>query len=270
MTFLTNISDLSVFIVEPSVVQSQFIELRLKKIGVIHTTIFRNGSSALEKMEKSGCDVIISSMYLPDMTAGELVMQMRASDWGSEIAFVLVSSETNPLYLEPVRQSGASAVLGKPFTSEQLQKALATSLDYLNSDSQKLDVESDIDLEAVKVLLVDDSRSARAFMRRVLGNLGIQYFTEAENGKQAVGLLNEQYFDLVITDYNMPEMDGRELTEYIRTQSWQSTVPILMVSSESNQDRLAAVELAGVSGVCDKPFEPAVVKKLLEQMLSND
>jgi len=232
--------------------------------------MFKDGASALKTMEDSGCDVIISSMYLPDMTGGELVMQIRANDWGSEIAFVLVSSETNPHYLEPVRQSGASAILGKPLTAEQLKKALATSLDYLNSDSQKLDVESDIDLESIKVLLVDDSRSARAFMRRVLENLGIQYFTEAENGKQVVTIIQEQYFDLVVTDYNMSEMDGRELTEYIRTQSWQSTVPILIVSSESNQGRLAAVEQAGVSGVCDKPFEPAIVKRLLEQMLSND
>ena len=73
-----------------------------------------------------------------------------------------------------------------------------------------------------------------------------------------------------MTDYNMPEMDGRELTEFIRTQSWQSTVPILMVSSESNQSRLSAVVQAGVSGVCDKPFEPAVVRGLLEKMLRVD
>jgi two-component system chemotaxis response regulator CheY len=101
----------------------------------------------------------------------------------------------------------------------------------------------------------------------VLANLGIQHFTEAENGKQAVGIIDQHFFDLVVTDYNMPEMDGRELTEYIRTQSWQSTVPILMVSSESNQSRLAAVEQAGVSGVCDKPFESAMVKGLLQKML---
>jgi two-component system chemotaxis response regulator CheY len=209
-------------------------------------------------------------MHLPDMTGGELVARMRAHDSTSQIAFILVSSESNPRYLEPVRQNGSCAILGKPFTAEQMKKALLTSLDYLNPDSDKLAVSSEIDLEAVKVLLVDDSRSARAFMRRVLGNLGIQHFTEAENGKQAVEIIQQHYFDLVVTDYNMPEMDGRELTEYIRTQSWQNTVPILMVSSESNQSRLAAVAQAGVSGVCDKPFEPAVVRGLLEKMLRVD
>jgi two-component system chemotaxis response regulator CheY len=270
MTFLTNIRDLSVFVVEPSTAQSHFITLQLNKIGVKYSSVFKNGGSALTAMQQNPPDVIISSMHLSDMTGGELVVRMRADSLTSQIAFILVSSESRPHYLEPVRQSGSCAILGKPFTIEQLKKALATSLDYLRPGSEKLAVDSNIDLETIKVLLVDDSRSARGFMRRVLENLGIQHFTEAENGRQAVEIIQQHLFDLVVTDYNMPEMDGRELTEYIRTQSWQSTVPILMVSSESNQSRLSAVAQAGVSGVCDKPFEPAVVRELLGKMLRAD
>ncbi|MBU0688270.1 MAG: response regulator [Gammaproteobacteria bacterium] len=270
MSFLTSIHDLSVFVVEPSAVQSQFIELYLKKIGVMSTTIFRDGNSVLTAMQSNLPQVVISAMHLPDMTGGDLVGHMRANELTSGVAFILVSSETNPHYLEPVRQNGSSAILGKPFTIEQLKTALATTLDYLNPDADKIHVSSEIDLEAINVLLVDDSHLARGFIRRVLENLGIQKFTEAENGKQATELIEEHYFDLVVTDYNMPEMDGRELTNYIRTQSWQSSVPILMVTSEQNESRLAAVEQAGVSGVCDKPFETAVVRKLLEQMLRTD
>ena len=270
MNFLTNIVDLSVFVVEPSIAQSHFIESQLKNLGIRFITLFKEGAEALKAMHANQPDVTISAMHLPDMTGGELVGNMRAHEDTSRIAFILISSESNPRYLEPVRQSGSCAILGKPFTNAQLNKALLTSLDYLNPYSERLDVSSKIDLEAIKVLLVDDSRSARAFMRRVLENLGILHFTEAENGKQAVELIQGHYFDLVVTDYNMPEMDGRELTEYIRTQSWQNTVPILMVSSETNQSRLSAVEQAGVSGVCDKPFEPTVVRGLLEKMLRVD
>jgi two-component system chemotaxis response regulator CheY len=270
MSFLTSIQDLSVFVVEPSAVQSQFIEKHLHKIGVVNTTVFRDGSSALKAMQSIQPEVLISSMHLPDMTGGDLVAHMRDNDLTRGVAFILVSSETNPHYLEPVRQNGSSAILGKPFTIEQLKQALATTMDYLNPDADKLRVSSDIELESINVLLVDDSHIARGFIRRVLENLGIQKFTEAENGKQATALIEEHYFDLVVTDYNMPEMDGKELTNYIRTQSWQSSVPILMVTSETNESRLAAVEQAGVSGVCDKPFEPAIVRKLLEQMLRSD
>jgi len=270
MTFLTNIRDLSVFVVEPSKAQSMFIESQLKSIGVSVTTVFKDGVDAMRAMHENKPDVVISSMHLPDMTGGELVTRMRADEVTSHIAFILISSESNPHYLEQVRQSGSSALLSKPFTIAQLKKALSTSLDYLNPDSVKLEVSGEIDLETIRVLLVDDSRTARAFIRRVLENLGIQNFTEAENGKQAVEIIKQHYFDLVVTDYNMPEMDGRELIEYIRTQSWQSSVPILMVSSESDQGRLAAVAQAGVSGVCDKPFEPAMIRELLQKILQTD
>ena len=98
---------------------------------------------------------------------------------------------------------------------------------------------------------------------------GIERITEAVNGKEAVDCLQTTMVDLVITDYNMPEMDGRELTEYIRTQSWQNAVPVLMVTSEQNMGRLAAVEKAGVSAICDKPFEATSIRRLIGDAVLN-
>ena len=118
------------------------------------------------------------------------------------------------------------------------------------------------------VALPDDSVASLNHLRRLLKELGIERIVEAFNGKEAVGLLQDTTVDLVITDYNMPEMDGRELTEYIRTQSWQSSVPVLMVTSEQNMGRLAAVERAGVSAICDKPFEAGTIRKLISESLT--
>jgi two-component system chemotaxis response regulator CheY len=120
----------------------------------------------------------------------------------------------------------------------------------------------------MRVLIVDDSLASRHHLRRLLEELGIERITEAVDGKQAVALLADTMFDLVITDYNMPEMDGRELTEYIRTQSWQAEVPVLMVTSEQNMGRLAAVERAGVSAICDKPFEAGNIRRLISDALT--
>ena len=92
---------------------------------------------------------------------------------------------------------------------------------------------------------------------------------EAENGSVAAGILADTMVDLVITDYNMPEMDGKALVDFIRQQSWQASVPILMVTSEADMGRLAAIESAGVSGICDKPFEAHVVRDLLGRLLAN-
>jgi len=118
------------------------------------------------------------------------------------------------------------------------------------------------------VLLVDDSNMSRRHLKRLLGELGVERVTEAVNGIDAVHRLQETMVDLVITDYNMPEMDGQQLTEYIRTQSWQNNVPVLMVTSEQNQGRLAAVEKAGVSLVCDKPFDATTIRLLICEAMS--
>ena len=71
---------------------------------------------------------------------------------------------------------------------------------------------------------------------------------------------------MVFTDYNMPVMDGEELTRHIRENSMQRSIPILMVTSEENGSRLAAVQQAGVSGICDKPFDTDTVMKMIQDI----
>lgn len=267
---LFDIEDLQIYAAEPSSVQSQHLLDILSSMGVKQTQLFESGSKLLEQMKQKTPDVVISCMYMPDMTGAELVQKIRAQDWGTQVAFILISSETNPRYLEPVRQNGSSAILRKPYELNQLKQALHASLDFVSPDPDEFNLGDEVDFDVFKTLVVDDSRVARTFIRQVLENLGMQNFVEAENGKQAAELIQQQRFDLVVTDYNMPEMDGRELTEFIRLQSVQSDIPILMVSSESNEGRLAAIQQAGISGVCDKPFEPNVVKRMLEKMLLNN
>lgn len=269
MKFSTGMSELSVYLIEPSSAQASFAVARLGELGIQHIQVFRDGAAALAAMHEHLPDLAISAMYLKDMSGTDLVEKMRADEVLKGVAFILISSETNPHYLDPIRQAGACAILPKPFATEQLRTALSATLDYLNPGRLQIEGE-DLDVENLQILLVDDSRSARAYIMQVLGNLGISNIAEAENGRQASEIIQRTFFDLVITDYNMPEMDGRELVEFIRGKSWQSSVPVLMITSEQDQNRLAAVEQAGVSAICDKPFEPALIKSLLEKMLAKD
>lgn len=265
---LTGFADLSVYLVEPSTVQGRIIANQLGQHGVRSIEQFESAGAMFDKLREQQPSLVISALYLPDMLGTELVQRLRADPATEHTPFILISSETRPHVLDPVRQSGVCGILPKPFTEAQLDTALRTTLDYLDTDTI---VDVDVaDLEALTVLVVDDSPSARRFIRHVFENLGVRNFHEAENGVQAMGILAETMVDLVVTDYNMPEMDGKALVDHIRTQSWQSSVPILMVTSESDQSRLAAIEEAGVSGICDKPFDPKTVKTLLTKILRAD
>ena len=265
MALTTSLVDLSVLLVEPSSMQAHLVQRMLEHQGVRKVVVVETASAALAALHAEHENmVVISSLYLPDLAGTELVMAMRAERALETVPFILVSSETRPQVLEPVRQSGACSIVAKPFTEQQLSRALYAAADYLNPP-EDIDV---TEIESLRVLLVDDSKASRQHLRRLLEELGIERISEAVNGKEAVGLLQETMVDLVITDYNMPEMDGRELTEYIRTQSWQASVPVLMVTSEQNKGRLAAVERAGVSAICDKPFEAGSIRRLISDALT--
>lgn len=265
MSLTTSLADISVLLVEPSSMQAGLVTRMLHNQGVSRVQVVAEAESALAALtEAAHGTVVVSSLYLPDMSGTDLVVAMRDDSRLEAIPFILISSETRPQVLEPIRQSGACSIVAKPFTEQQLSRALYAAADYLNPP-EEIDV---AEIESLRVLLVDDSMASRRHIHRLLSELGIERVTEAENGKEAVALLQDTMVDLVITDYNMPEMDGRELTEYIRTQSWQNTVPVLMVTSEQNMGRLAAVEKAGVSAICDKPFEAGSIRKLISDSLT--
>ncbi|MEW9899760.1 response regulator [Chitinivorax sp. PXF-14] len=265
---ITNLVDLKIVLIEPSGVQLKVLLGYLEGLGITHIIRFETGQAALAAMRSDPPDLVVSALYLPDMTGTDVVYAMRADTVLRTTAFILMSSETQPRYLDPIRQAGTIAILPKPFSTQQLQNALLTTLDYLDPHLLRLDTEH-IMIEHLRVLLVDDSLTARGYIKHILQQLGIQRIDEAGNGREAISLIEHEFYDLVVTDYNMPEMDGQALTEYIRGQSGQSSVPILMVSSESNQQRLAAVEQAGVSAICDKPFDPRIVRDLIAKMLAS-
>lgn len=259
------LDQLSVVLVEPSSTQRRIIVSHLNDLGVLAIEPVITGQEALAIMNKDQHDLVISAMHLEDMTGTELIQNMRMDQATCEIPFMLISSETDFRYLEPIRQAGVIAILPKPYEIEQLRRGLFSTVHYLDPDN--LDTQ-DIQTENLSVLVVDDSFTARNHISRVLANMGIEQITTANNGIEAMAVIKQQHFDLIVTDYNMPEMDGKQLVEHVRHNSTQATIPILMVSSESDQNRLAAVQQAGISAICDKPFETNTVRELLLQMLA--
>lgn len=255
---------LSTLLVEPSSAQQKIISGYLNKIGIVSVVCSKNSSDALVMMREQTPDIVISAMHLEGMTGTELVQTMRMDDDLKDIPFMLISSETHYRYLEPIRQAGVIAILPKPFSCEQLERAIDSAVQFINPGELNTDT---FDSEELKVLVVDDSFTARRHITRVLNNMGIKDITEAENGVPALALIRDNYFDAVITDYNMPVMDGKEFVEEVRKNSSQASIPILMVSSETDDSRLSAVQQAGVSAICDKPFDSIEVKKLLQRIL---
>ncbi len=261
----TEFTDLQILLVEPSNTQQLIIKQYLLDFGIEDVTCIDTGWQIINALKRHTPDLIMSSMYLPDMTGVDLVHKIRNESSANDMAFVLISSETSYKYLEPIRQAGAIAILPKPFTSKQIDMALTSTLDYLNPKKLQLDY---LDNEDISVLLVDDSPLALKYMSKIINDLGIDQIMKAGNGPEALQLLNKHYFDLIVTDYNMPEMDGLELVAYIRSKNNLETIPIIMVTSEQDKSRLAAIKQAGFAAILDKPFEPDCIRKIIIQLLN--
>ena len=117
-----------------------------------------------------------------------------------------------------------------------------------------------------KILAVDDSRSLRNMVAFSLRSTGYQV-TEAEDGVEGLALAKQEQFDLVLTDQNMPNMDGLTLIGQLRTLPSYAKTPILMLTTESSDEMKSKGRSAGANGWLIKPFDPQklldVVKKVI-------
>jgi two-component system, chemotaxis family, chemotaxis protein CheY len=259
-----SISQLDVLLVEPSGTQQRIIQEYLSELGALEPNRVHTGGEALTAMHNRVPDLVISAMHLPDMTGTELIQQMRNDAATLDVAFILISSETSIRYLEPLRQAGVISILPKPFNRNQLRTSLLSTLDFLEPDPLEL---KQFVPDELHVMIVDDSFTSRRIMRQMLGRMGIEQFSEAENGREAIELIEKEFFDLIVTDYNMPEVDGEQLSQFIRNQSTQPSVPVLMVTSETDSSRLAGIAQSGVSAVFDKPITVETLRETIQRVL---
>ncbi len=118
-----------------------------------------------------------------------------------------------------------------------------------------------------KFLVVDDSASMRQLVSFTIKDAGYEVLI-AENGKDALGKLNGGTVDIVITDLNMPDMDGIELIKKLRSMPDYKFAPIVMLTTESQESKKQEGKLAGASGWIVKPFSPEqlldVVRKFVK------
>lgn len=119
----------------------------------------------------------------------------------------------------------------------------------------------------MKILIVDDSPTMRRIVSNSLRDAGYSDFVEAEDGQHALDILSEVPIDLVLTDWNMPNMNGLELTNAIRGHATLSEVPILMVTTRGVKDDVIAAMQAGANNYIIKPFTPDVLRDKITLVL---
>lgn len=118
----------------------------------------------------------------------------------------------------------------------------------------------------MKILIVDDFSTMRRIVKNLLRDLGFNDTSEADDGQTALPMLKTGKFDFLVTDWNMPGMDGLELLKHVRSDDNLKDMPVLMVTAEAKREQIVVAAQAGVNGYVVKPFTAVTLKEKIEKI----
>ncbi|MDL1866671.1 chemotaxis protein CheY [Betaproteobacteria bacterium PRO4] len=121
----------------------------------------------------------------------------------------------------------------------------------------------------LRFLVVDDFSTMRRIIRNLLKELGFNNVEEAEDGAMALKKLRDGGFDFVVSDWNMPNMDGLTMLQNVRADDTLKDIPVLMVTAEAKKENIIAAAQAGASGYIVKPFTAATLDEKLNKIIQN-
>jgi two-component system chemotaxis response regulator CheY len=125
---------------------------------------------------------------------------------------------------------------------------------------------------AYNILVVDDSQTMRAVLTKTICMAGVELGSvfEAENGREALDILEKEWVDLVFADINMPVMNGVEMVKAMRELGYMESTPVVVISTEGSKTRLEALRGMGVRGFLRKPVSPELFKSVVDGVLKGE
>ncbi|MCX8031209.1 MAG: chemotaxis response regulator CheY [Thermodesulfovibrionales bacterium] len=120
----------------------------------------------------------------------------------------------------------------------------------------------------MKILVVDDFATMRRIVKNILKQIGFENIEEAEDGEQAFNKLKSGGFKFVVSDWNMPNLDGLGLLKKVRSDPELKNIPVLMVTAEAEKEKVIEAIKAGVSNYIVKPFTAETLKEKMDKILS--
>jgi len=122
----------------------------------------------------------------------------------------------------------------------------------------------------IRILTVDDSGIMRKIIKGHLAKIGYSNVIEASNGAEGLNILSKEKIDLILCDWNMPEMNGLQFVQAVRAKEEYQNIPIIMLTTVNTQDEVLAALKAGANSYLTKPFNPEDLKKKIAQILEGE
>jgi len=213
-----------------------------------------DGEEGFKLYKEHKPSLVLTDLEMPKTNGVELCKKIKDDDLGKYIPTIILSGVENPIDIEKAYNLGATDYLVKPIKAEELINKVNDCFTEFSKKSQE------------KVLIVDDSRMIREILRHGIIKSGMAAMT-AGNGEEALRIIELEMPDVIITDLNMPIMNGYELCSRIKSNPKTEHINVIMVSSKSAPYDMKKGEKMGVSKYFVKPFDVEKVVLEIEHML---
>jgi len=216
----------------------------------------QDGQEGLNLALQEKFDIVVSDIDMPKISGIELCRSLKQTPSTQGTPVVMVSTFDSDNDVDKGFQAGASAYLSKYEIQDRLLETVESVLSKSKFKSNRL------------VMVVDDSKVVLKIVQKGLAEAGFRVIT-AENGQKALKLLNTIQPDLILTDIEMPDINGFEFCGTVHTNSELSTVPIVAMSSKTDRGYMKRMLQNGASAYLCKPFNIDELVILVEKMLSD-
>lgn len=252
----------SILVVDDEENNRNLLARRLEREGYL-VSVADSGKAALDLLEIEKFDVILLDIMMPEVDGYEVLMTLRTGDFAQDAVIIMISALGDELSVSKCLRLGANGYILKPFkmplVKARIWENLMANRYFKERPINKL-------MDSAKILIVDDNELNRDLLVSRMQKAGHQT-TCAENGSQALEILEKEHCDLVLLDIMMPVMDGEETLQQIRANNKWKNLPIIMISAINDPDRIDKCIENGADDFITKPFKAALLNASLESCL---
>ncbi len=215
-----------------------------------------DGNEAVECVKEGGFDAVLLDWNMPTMLGIDALKAIRTFD--STVPIVMVTGVTDRARVVEAIAAGANNYITKPFGPKTVIKKVQETMERAQVLAERRSTR--------KALIADDSKTMRSILTNTLKRkCGIEEVTVTEDGAQAIEATNSQDFDLILLDWNMPNMLGIDVLRTIRAAGKHT--PVVMVTANDESSMIIEALDAGANNYLVKPFEPEDLAEKVKQVL---
>ncbi|MHB8772704.1 MAG: response regulator [Syntrophales bacterium] len=244
-----------ILIVDDSAIVRKALTRQLEQFGA-RVTQAEDGQQGVEAARAEHFDLVIADVEMPRLDGFGLCERLKDIPGTRDIPVIMLSSLDTDRDIDRGFKAGAAAYVTKSQAQTQLIETIERVLEKFAFHHNRL------------VLVVDDSRTVRRLVTQALEEAGFRVIT-AENGRQALKRIAEQRPDLIISDVNMPEMNGIDFCKTLRADAALAVIPFVIMSTNSDRSMMRRLLALGAAGYLVKPFNFEQIVITVERLLSD-